>query len=866
MEIKKRYPIFSGIDSNFYDEIIRICHEKFNFSDCVIFIKDKSSANAQFIIDKRNIHIYLGFGDNYNDFLENLYIYRFLHLIRYKTEDVNRYDFIYYHSNKDYLRNLRDSIVLESYHSYVLFAKLSSKVGNSNLALDTYNVMKLNFPNQEILIQKNIVREITRDYNNKYQLLAYQLKGNARSLKIEFNRAMAKAEYKKAIVLLEFYLKVNPSDAAELRKLGIAYYKSYDNKNAYKALMRSKEIQEHYSTEYFIGITYYNMMRYDKAIYHIDKAISMHPAKLSIKKMIESTSKKDTDYVRNQNFIRKIQNKIGFPKVSDLVEYVNYKYMLSVCYMTSGNKDKYIEINNHIIKSLRPDFYKSYEAIFPYISNLEKNILNKSIDRKILLLSKLKLFDNYVENNNRIVKYHQAMILVRARLFVLQGNMNHAEKDFLKAYSFFSNSKSLKWLGYFYLWTQDYVKAIEYYSTYLSLKPKDTEVKLSLAFAYLESGAYKAAQNIVDESYDVFISTAYRDKSHLVRRNLEYAKGNIGQAWKIFSDRNICRNLEGNERIKYSSNVSKFSANENILMLAEWGPGDEIRWASIYSDLAKKFTNLSITCEPRLFSFFSRSFPNINFIPTYRRVRGIIDYNMLAKWDDIPNTLLTQVLDNNVYKYIDSFDQVCLLSDALAEYRKTPYSFSQYTYAASISICPIRKAIWKNWIQKLDNNINVGICWKSGLTDFTRNVHYTEIQMWQEVFSLEGINFINLQYANYEEDISFVQSEYGITIHHPVGLDLKNDFEGLAALMSELDFVVSPTTTIAEFSGLLGVPTLLTSNSRAIDWRVIHNNHDIWFKSIKHIRADRDVGNYKGQASIVNKVKNYLMSVQVMNI
>jgi len=862
MEIKNLSPIFVGIESNYYDEITRFCYQKLNLNEPIVFVKIKAFIDCAFYLDKNNISNYLGFGKTYNDLLDNLYIYKFLNRIRYKSNTVDTHSFIYYHDEETYLQELRDNIILESYPSYILFAKLSRKIGDSKLAIDILKKAKEKFINNKKIVQKVIIYEINYNPNKKYDLLAYYLIDNPKSLKVEINKAFKRADYNIAVILLKNYLKAFPSDYTELRKLGISYYKSFDNENAYKTLIKAKEIKEDYSTEYLIGIVLYNQMKFESAIEHIEHAIQIHPARTSVKKTVNKLISNKFSFSFDKNFFKDIQDKFGLPEINKLVELVNYYYMLSVCYLASGQREKYIEINYRIIKNLRPDYYPSYEAIYQFASEKEKKDLNLYIGRCISILKNLKAYDNYFDNNQRVTKYYQSMILLKARYLILQGNKEESGIFFLEAYNTFSHHKALKWLGYYNLWSQNYDNAINFYSQYLQIKPKDIDAKLNLARSYLESGNYFSAENIVKSSLDVLIDSVNIDKSHLVRRNLEYSKGNLGKAWRIFSERNISRCLESNPKINYNPSLNKINPNSDILILAEWGPGDEIRWASIYSDLEKVFSNLTITCEPRLFSLFDRTWKNINFIPVHRRIRGIVNSDILYKINELPNTLLTQVVDNNIYRNIDGFDQVCLMSDVLAEFRESTHSFIDSHNNGFIKICPVRNAIWKNWLSKLDRKINIGVCWKSGLTDFTRNVHYTEIEMWGEVFNLENVNFINLQYANYEEDIEFVKQEYGVTIYNPKGLDLKNDFEGLAALMANLDLVVSPATTIAEFAGLVGVSTLLTSNSREIDWRILPNGNDLWFKNVKHIRADRNVSNIAAQKSIISQVRSYILDIK----
>ena len=49
------------------------------------------------------------------------------------------------------------------------------------------------------------------------------------------------------------------------------------------------------------------------------------------------------------------------------------------------------------------------------------------------------------------------------------------------------------------------------------------------------------------------------------------------------------------------------------------------------------------------------------------------------------------------------------------------------------------------------------------------------------------------------------RNRFGIRIHRWADLDLRNDFENIAALVANLDVVMAPNTAILEFAGALGV-------------------------------------------------------------
>ena len=74
-----------------------------------------------------------------------------------------------------------------------------------------------------------------------------------------------------------------------------------------------------------------------------------------------------------------------------------------------------------------------------------------------------------------------------------------------------------------------------------------------------------------------------------------------------------------------------------------------------------------------------------------------------------------------------------------------------------------------------------------------------------------GLEFINLQMDATEGELEHFKSEHGINIHTVQDLSIKNDLEGVTALMQSLDAVVSSRNWIAAFAAATGTRTQLIS-------------------------------------------------------
>ena len=72
------------------------------------------------------------------------------------------------------------------------------------------------------------------------------------------------------------------------------------------------------------------------------------------------------------------------------------------------------------------------------------------------------------------------------------------------------------------------------------------------------------------------------------------------------------------------------------------------------------------------------------------------------------------------------------------------------------------------------------------------------------MLTLPGVTFINLQYVDFEDDLSKIQNELGVTVHHFDDLDHYNDLLEVAALCAALDIIVSTTSAVPFISAGVG--------------------------------------------------------------
>ncbi|WP_186332382.1 tetratricopeptide repeat protein [Bordetella genomosp. 13] len=292
------------------------------------------------------------------------------------------------------------------------------------------------------------------------------------------------------------------------------------------------------------------------------------------------------------------------------------------------------------------------------------------------------------------------------------------------------------------------------------------------------------------------------------------AEGQIEAAYRAYLNVPFRETMIRYFRDKYwlSEDVEEL---RNFLILAVYGPGDEIRFASLYPDFQRRFGDrgFRISCDYRLAPIFSRSFPEIEFVPI-KRVRGFSKTYPRSFYDKLPGSDLCVVLDNDTLPAIEAANHIVMATDLIWHFRKSYDAFPTRPYlVADESLRATYRA------RMPEATLRVGICWRSSLTTRARNVNYLDVEELAPLFEIPGIQFVSLQYDDCEEELAWLRERFPGRITDFNEVDQYNDFDSVAAIMTNLDLVIAPATSVAEFAAALGCATWLFASSAEIDWR-----------------------------------------------
>ena len=107
------------------------------------------------------------------------------------------------------------------------------------------------------------------------------------------------------------------------------------------------------------------------------------------------------------------------------------------------------------------------------------------------------------------------------------------------------------------------------------------------------------------------------------------------------------------------------------------------------------------------------------------------------------------------------------------------------------------------------------------------------------ILNKPNCDFINLQFGDTKDDLEKLKSKHGIEVQNINEIDNFRDVEDLAALINNLDLIITIQNSTAHLSAALGKETwiMLTKNSR---WHwTINEKKSLWYPKAKLFQQDQ---------------------------
>ena len=496
-------------------------------------------------------------------------------------------------------------------------------------------------------------------------------------------------------------------------------------------------------------------------------------------------------------------------------------------YFSNGDYKSAIRLCNNLL-SKNPDNIDALNitaAILLFSKKFEHSI--KIYDKLILLSKKNSTFyynralaymglNNIKEaesNYKLAIKYDSESLPALINL----GNLYHQQDISEQAIKYYSKAclispndeKIYTNMGLSYLTMKVYDKSLEQFKKALKINPKYEEAIFGLGNCY--DGMGKSLEAIKCFK-DVITVNPKHSRALFNLSNCQLAIGDFYNGWINYDSRFDQEIL----KISYllSINLPLWDRTKkitNLLVIAEQGIGDQVLFYSLLNELLKFNINVTVMTDAKMRSLFHRSIKNISFIERGKKIDE-------EKFDAyIPMCDLGKIFRNS-YSDFQNFNGKYLIADET------------------------RVRLIQSKMQK--SKIKCGVSWKSNNPYIGRDKSF-HIEMLEPLLKNQDIQFVNLQYGDVKNDLEIMKDEYRSDILDTKDIDNYNDIEGLVALISSCDIVVTADNSNAHLAGALGKETYLIlpkTNSLIWYWEHQINETSLWYSSVntfKQIKTDQ---------------------------
>ena len=289
--------------------------------------------------------------------------------------------------------------------------------------------------------------------------------------------------------------------------------------------------------------------------------------------------------------------------------------------------------------------------------------------------------------------------------------------------------------------------------------------------------------------------------AHLAMAQNLLAQGELDSGWIEYEWRNQTEAGRGQlPKITSAPWTGICVPGGKVLLIGDQGYGDTIQFARYIPMVARRFDEVLLGCSAEL-------------APLLARIPGVS--RSFHRWNEIPGHAAYCRLSSLAWIFRTTLDTIP---------NQVPY----------LTPDPARVSCWKDWLNAtpLQGAYRVGLAWGGRPThpnDRRRSIRLARLA---PIAAIEGVRFISLQKPMVQADAEAVQLFPGMS---DLSVELR-DFDDTAALIANLDLVLTVDTSVGHLSGALGKPTWIMV-PKASDWRWLLGRSDSpWYPTVRLFR------------------------------
>lgn len=348
--------------------------------------------------------------------------------------------------------------------------------------------------------------------------------------------------------------------------------------------------------------------------------------------------------------------------------------------------------------------------------------------------------------------------------------------------------------------------AIKAHQTALEYDPKSALVWLNLSVVYGYNLDWAERDRCLDQALLL-------DPQHLQARfNKSFSflgRGELKRGWEAYEAGLGLQSGRFAPNYGYIKNVLIWNgeplSEKSLLIVLEQGVGDQILLSTLLTTVLQQTTRIILVCHPKLALLLQRTYPEIV-------VHGL-DYHDRQRFQQLPPCDY-QIVSGSLLRWLR-----CEFAD-FPEYPRYFVTSPKATLAIAekFSLLPSKPKI--------------GITWRSGFSDPERNNDHASLEVCVPLLKDTRVIWVSVQYGLTETEKKRLQ-ELGVEIFSEI--DLFNDLDNSAALLSQLEGVVGTATATTHLAAAVGTPTALVLRCGG-NWWMLGTDHYPWFPNVRVFR------------------------------
>jgi tetratricopeptide (TPR) repeat protein len=338
----------------------------------------------------------------------------------------------------------------------------------------------------------------------------------------------------------------------------------------------------------------------------------------------------------------------------------------------------------------------------------------------------------------------------------------------------------------------------------LKEQPQATSVLNNLALLCVNECRVAEALEYAEQS--LALDPSDKNDAHSSKGYASLMLGKWADGWRGFET------MVGTGPRKFTAPEAYWQGEKGGLLYVqgEQGLGDELSFASILPDAAKD-NDIVFDCDPRLEGLFKRSFPSLE-------IHG------------------TRFTPERPWLNDRTFDYACMVGSLAKYYRNSAESFPGTPHLVAD---PERRIQWKALLDQLPGR-KVGIAWTGGKKSTFSDRRSFALEELLPILKTPGISWISLQYKDPTQETIALEKAHGIKIHHWKRACETQDYDDTAALVAELDCIVSVPTAVCHLAGGLGKRALVLTPARPNWFWQLSGDRLPWHDGIELYRQTDD--------------------------